>query len=212
MRYTFGLDLGQAHEFTGLALVESANSPHPPEHALRYLQRFPPGTAYDVIANTIGTLLQSTSLPGCTVVADVKVVGSKLVPLLRSGVRPASLIPAVVTNAQSVAEVEGVWQVPKRDLVTGLQILLQAKRLKVARNLPEAEVLVRELSMFRARPTQPQEALDWRNGSHDDLVLAVALACWWSERCGSWSGVVVGGRELMDELDRIFPPGEPQPW
>ena len=23
----------------------------------------------------------------------------------------------------------------------------------------------------------------WREGQHDDLVLAVALACWWAERC-----------------------------
>lgn len=213
IRYTLGLDLGQPHEFTGLAVVESTGSVSERMHAIRHLQRFPPGTAYDAISGSIGLLLATTPLPGCSVIADVTAVGTKLVPLLRAGVRPAALVAAVVTNGQSAIEIDRVWQIPKRDLVTGLQILLQGQRLKVARGLVNADILVRELATFRSRPTQPTEALDWRNGSHDDLVLAVALACWWSERGGSWSGVTSGGSEFLDELDRIFPHlAESQRW
>jgi hypothetical protein len=51
-------------------------------------------------------------------------------------------------------------------------------------------VLVKELENFKAKVTvaasDPYEL--WREGQHDDLVLAVALACWEGERrsrCGA---------------------------
>ena len=50
----------------------------------------------------------------------------------------------------------------------------------VAAALPEAEVLVQKLLGFEVRITSagndPYGA--WRACGHDDLVLAVALACW----------------------------------
>ena len=72
---------------------------------------------------------------------------------------------------------------PKVELVSCLQILLQGRRLRVARNLPEAQVLARELQNFRVKVTlAATDAGVWRENKHDDLVLAVALACWQAER------------------------------
>jgi hypothetical protein len=53
--------------------------------------------------------------------------------------------------------------------------------LKVARNLPEAELLARELLNFQVKITATAHDTygAWREGTHDDLVLAVALVCWW---------------------------------
>jgi hypothetical protein len=39
--------------------------------------------------------------------------------------------------------------VPKKELVAAVQVLLQSKRLHVARSLPDAPVLVRELENFK---------------------------------------------------------------
>ncbi len=57
-------------------------------------------------------------------------------------------------------------------------------RLQVARSLPEAPLLVREMENFQARITLARdEAFEaWREGEHDDLVLAVALAAWLGEQ------------------------------
>jgi hypothetical protein len=46
-------------------------------------------------------------------------------------------------------------------------------------------VLVRELGSYRAKPVlvAADTPLAWREGAHDDLVLAVALAAWAGE---SW--------------------------
>jgi hypothetical protein len=57
--------------------------------------------------------------------------------------------------------------------------------------LPLAQTLVQELLTFRVT-IDPKTAHDsysaWREGLHDDLVLATALACWWGER---WQPVKV---------------------
>src|SRR5262249_54402372 len=83
----------------------------------------------------------------------------------------------------------GLYHVPITDLVTCLQLLLQERRLKVPRTLPDADNLVRELTSFRAQVvlSAEQPSASWREGPQDDLVLAVALACRWAERHIPWT-------------------------
>ena len=72
------------------------------------------------------------------------------------------------------------YHVPKRDLVTNLQVLLQSGRLKIAGQLPESRTLTDELLNFKVKidiRTAHDSYEAWREGVHDDLVLAVALAC-----------------------------------
>jgi len=73
--------------------------------------------------------------------------------------------------------------VPKRDLVSTMSFLLEGRRLKIAEALPEAPTLTRELGEFQRRvtPAGHDQYASWRESTHDDLVLAVALACWWRE-------------------------------
>jgi hypothetical protein len=64
------------------------------------------------------------------------------------------------------------------------QALRQTGRLKIAQFLPEAAVHARELLGFQVKitATSPDTYGTWREGTHDDLVLALALACWYGER------------------------------
>ncbi len=69
------------------------------------------------------------------------------------------------------------WSVPKGELVAKLQALLHAGELRIAASLPDAPVLLRELQEFRVRFTEAGNAtFNAREGAHDDLVLALALA------------------------------------
>jgi hypothetical protein len=58
----------------------------------------------------------------------------------------------------------------------------------VAQVLPEAGGLVRELLTFQLKITAAAHDIygAWRESAHDDLVLAVALACWYWEQGGQW--------------------------
>jgi hypothetical protein len=64
-------------------------------------------------------------------------------------------------------------------------VLLAARRLQVAPTPVEAPTLVRELLNFQVKVTRAahEKFGSRRDGQHDDLVLAVALAVWYAERC-----------------------------
>ncbi len=73
-------------------------------------------------------------------------------------------------------------------LVSAVQVLLPSERLKIACALPEASTLTSELLAFKAsislrgHDSYGNDAASWRENPHDDLVLAVALACWYGEQ------------------------------
>jgi hypothetical protein len=62
----------------------------------------------------------------------------------------------------------------------------QNGRLKVAKDLPHAKTLTNELVNFKVKISLTGHdsygaVEDWRQGNHDDLVLALALPCWYGE-------------------------------
>jgi hypothetical protein len=63
--------------------------------------------------------------------------------------------------------------------------LMQNKQLKIAQEMPLAETLRKELLNFKVKiniATGHDSYEAWREGDHDDLVLAVAMPCWCGER------------------------------
>lgn len=114
---------------------------------------------------------------------DATGVGRPVVDEMRAkGLRP---VPVTITAGQSVTHGDGGYRRgPKPNLVSCLAMLLQTGRLKIARRVPLAAVLVEELKTFEVRHgAAGRDAYGaWREGSHDDLVLAVAVAAWWAER------------------------------
>jgi len=65
-------------------------------------------------------------------------------------------------------------------------VLLQEQGLQIAGKLPYSTALVKEMSEMRVRvsPAGNEQYGAWREGQHDDMVFAVALACWGAEK--SW--------------------------
>ncbi len=186
--FLLGLDLGQVQDFTALAVVERVEAEDaatkPPRYEVRHLERPPLGTGYPQIAARVGEVLRR--LPSRPrrprLVVDATGVGRPVVDMLRqSGLEPIAI---TITAGDTPSWVGGGWRVPKRDLVSTLAVLLQTGRLKVAKELPDAATLVNELLNFRVKISvgghDSYEA--WREGVHDDLVLAVSLAVWYGER------------------------------
>jgi len=184
-RFFLGLDLGQAADFTALALIrrELVGEDREPHCSIPYLKRWQLGSAYPEIVDEIaGRLARS---PDTTrLVIDGTGVGRAVVdlflthPLLES--RSGRIIPVTITAGDHETYNDGYRRVPKRNLVGSTQVLLQSGRLKIAADSPLTQTLVTELQNFRVKITasanDTYEA--WRDGQHDDLVLACALACW----------------------------------
>jgi hypothetical protein len=194
MRYFVGLDLGQAQEFTALAVLERrwVAPTDPPEqrrppYALRHSQRFPPGTPYADMVETVRELLRTPPLPRSILLVDQTGVGRSVVNLLMDGLRDrvtCQFWPVVIKAGRGMTMGEGgEVQVARQELIGALQILLQSRRLQIPRSLPDAALLVEELQNFRAKVTAATtDTLEaWRERENDDLVLAMALACWAGE-------------------------------
>ena len=112
-------------------------------------------------------------------------MGRPVVDLLRRANVRARLCPVTITAGHAAhPDAAGGWNVPKKELVGTLQVLLQSGRIRVAPALREAPTLARELANFQVKVTAAaHEAFGpWREGAHDDLVLAVAVAAWAGER------------------------------
>jgi hypothetical protein len=157
--------------------------PHPPLH-LRHLQRYPLGTPYPAIIEDVGKLLSSNLLRYKRVaflVDKTGVGGGVFDSFVHAGLDPLGVS---IHGGDSVSRDGNVYRVPKRDLVSAVQVLLQNDRLKIAQGLPLADTLKVELLNFRVK-IDPKTAHDsyshWREADHDDLVLATAMACWFRQ-------------------------------
>ena len=104
--------------------------------------------------------------------------------LLRKAGLGGKLVPVSISSGETEGKVGMYHTVPKRDLVTGVQVMLQQEGLRIAAGLEMGETLIREMTEMRVMVTVAgrERYGVWREGKHDDLVLAVALACWGARR------------------------------
>ena len=190
--YFLGLDPGQSHDHTGMAVVERAELMGEWDAVafafrrraalrLRYLERVPLGTPYPEVVERAGKVARSVEELGrCHMGVDATGVGRPVVDLLRRAGMGCRLWPVVITAGDTEGVEKGYYRVPKRDLIVGMQVLLQAGELQIAGKLPYRSELAEEMAAMRVKVTERghEQYGAWREGEHDDLVLAVALACW----------------------------------
>jgi hypothetical protein len=202
MPFYVGLDLGQAADYTALAVVQGGTDKNPETGEaerylrLRHLERYELRTPYPEIADKVAALMREEALspnehdPSRAriyrseprLIVDNTGVGVAVSDLLKA--RGLKFEAVTITGGDRTHRTKtgGTWRVPKRDLVAALEVPFHTGELKIAKDLALAPTLKKELLNFR-RKVDLRTAHDsyehWREGDHDDLVLAAALACWW---------------------------------
>jgi hypothetical protein len=191
-----GLYLGQSQDFTAIAIMEKAEltgewDPAIYAHRkmaalrLRYLERIPLGTPYPEVVQRVREVTRASELCGCCHLAvDATGVGRPVVDLLRQAGLACPILPAIITGADRETSSDGYYRVPKRELIIGLQVLLQRGGLQIAAGMKLGAVLVEEMAAMRVKqtPSGHEQFGAWREGEHDDLVFAVALAHWGAKK------------------------------
>ncbi len=230
--YYVGLDLGQARDYSALAIIEEQlwvdpgweeeilqpgdyskgltagwvspaditpyqayealyragqfGRPAEVSLAVRHLERFELGTKYTDVVARVREIRDQDFLLGKAgvLLVDKTGVGAAVLDSFTHAGVGAYAITLHGGSAVSRDPQRSGYRVPKRDLVTVAQVLLQDGRLKIASALPEAETLKKELLNFKAT-IDPKTAHDsyahWRESDHDDLVLAVSMAAWFRQ-------------------------------
>ena len=184
-----GVDLGQARDYTTTAVLSVLPSEHGKEIPLRKrqmecrrLERIPLRTPYPEIVRYVAKLCRHLqSIMGKVyLLLDATGVGRPVVNMFEAaGLDPIGI---TVTSGHDVTRGEqpNSVNVPKRDLISSLQVAMHLGNMHVARNLKFAETFKRELDMFKVKiTTKGSLRLEaWRESDHDDLVFAMAMACW----------------------------------
>jgi len=243
--YYLGLDLGQARDYSALAIIEeqlyvgeawanevlhqqdyekglsagwvspAAITPHQAAIALRlsgeygrpaevplavrHLQRFELGTKYTDVVEQVAGVVRSEPLrhmPAVLLVDKTGVGAAVLDSFTHARIGAVAITLHGGSSVTRDPQRPG-FRVPKRDLVTVTQVLLQNGRLRVASGLPEAETLKKELLNFKVK-IDPKTAHDsyehWRESEHDDLVLAVSMAAWFRQYWNRYLDAGLPGR------------------
>lgn len=197
LRYFIGVDLGQAHDPTAIAVVRRLRfllsrdvqrstatwiEEKPTIFQCGYLERVPLGTTYPAIVAHVGRLLQRPIWSGKIDLAiDQTGVGRPVCDMFQSA--GLSFTAVTITGGDSESSEGRSWRVPKMTLVSSLQALLHEGRLHIQKDLTEAAELVRELQDFRVKYTENGHlTFNAREGKHDDLVLALAIAVWRAQK------------------------------
>jgi hypothetical protein len=126
------------------------------------------------------------------VVMDATGVGAPVLDMLRKANLGCRIAPVIMSGGERASHAGGLWHVPKRDLIAGLQLMLEKREMGLPANLRATRMLTKELQDFQERMTGRGVASfgAWREGQHDDLVIATALACWRAR----WKTIGFGGR------------------
>src|SRR5215212_7731058 len=203
MPFYVGLDLGQAADYTAVAVIEDGKKKNPAGGIesylhLRHLERYDLRTLYPDIAEGVAALMRDERLSpqeydpsrlryfrtAPELIVDQTGVGPAVTDILKK--KGLKFKAITITGGDDVHAVGGGrYRVPKRDLISALEVPFQTGELRVAEDMRLWPELKKELLNFRRKinlKTAHDSYEHWRESDHDDLVLAAALACWWARR------------------------------
>jgi hypothetical protein len=189
--FYLGLDLGQRHDPTAIAVVERMELARVYQHSkflslrLRHVERVPLGTPYPAVVERIRRLVHSSQLVNnCALAVDATGVGAPVVDMLRAARLGCDIAPVNITSGDQQRRSGSQYYLPKRDLLAAVQVVLDRGELKLARGLKELGTLIRELTDVRSVLQSSGRTRLGADGcgEHDDLVIALALACWRAQR------------------------------
>ena len=124
-------------------------------------------TPYHDVIQRLSNLVSREPLHGnTTMVLDAGGPGYPVLDFIRQARLGPRIVAITITGGESPGYSNGTHTVPKRALVSNLQLALQNRSVAIARSLPLSKTVQKELAV--AKP-------DSHTG---DLAMAFALAAW----------------------------------
>jgi len=185
-RYFIGLDLGQMRDYTALAILDRSEGCY----KVRHLERIQLSTSYSAITDRVHQLAYMTMRDGpTTLVVDATGVGLPVFDELSSwDLHPVGI---TITGGRALSRAHGRIRVPKSHLVKNMVALFQSQRLRIGTGLSGSAELVAELLGFQVRInawSRRESYQAGKRGLHDDLLLAVGMACFYGENEDEYTG------------------------
>ncbi len=191
-----GFFIGKKTDFTVLMLLEKwqpygydgftgKNKIGKPFYKLVHMDRLPLDTPHPVhvehVSNTMKRIKEIYNR-AATLVIDVGSVGETHFDAYKE--KGLNVYGIFIHGGREVNLNKRVYSVPKVDLTSALAVLLENGRLQIAEDLPDRDVLIKELMTFSWKQTDSGHFKfeHLKSGDHDDTVLALQVACWYGEK------------------------------
>jgi hypothetical protein len=194
--FLVGLSVGQGSQPSGVAVVERLPEEVPGigrHYACRHFRRWvPPDTAYPTLISNLKEMFSDAPLKRGDLIVEAGPGIKAVVAFLRKNRLPARISPVEIRASAEDAYVEGFWRIAKASVIETTRQVLQENRLvfddrmppEVLETTPSAQTIYQALLNYPYNKTPAaNDAFASREGADDDLILAVALACWFGERC-----------------------------
>src|SRR6202050_5512274 len=122
MTFYVGLDLGKTNDPSVIAVVGKM----PSHMRLRHLERVPLGTPYPGVVERVRETTRNRQLAGsCALAVDGTGGGAAGVDMLRAARLGCDIATVTITGGERQHQKGYAWSVPKRDLLAGVQVLLE---------------------------------------------------------------------------------------
>jgi hypothetical protein len=183
--FVVGYDVGKSADPSAIAILDAVG----PQATITAIARMALGMPYTEQVEYLLAVMQKFKRDGASaaVVVDMTGVGAPIVDLLRDrGLAPA---PILITGGDRVVYEHGIYRVPKTVLITGLVIGLDETRCAYVPTMPNADLFASEMQAYRETRTTRGTVVygePWREGPHDDLVLAAAIAYFYVPFARHW--------------------------
>jgi len=174
--YFISVDLGQQNDYTAISVLEKTGE----RGFVRHLERLPLGMSYPeqvkrikVIYDNVLKFRARTGL-----ILDFTGVGRAVSDLLtKEGLKHIKL---TITGGNEPHIKDDEWHLPKIELISALLVAIQTRQLSISHQLPDSEVLIKELLNFKMKQNAKTSnfTFEAREGLNDDLVLSVAMAAY----------------------------------
>ncbi len=220
--FYIGVDIGTARDYTSVAILERTMRTREKQalpgtfeweeedqkifylYELRWLEEMPLGSSYVEIAERLKNITNNMGIRSRhRLILDATGVGRPVVDMLRR--EKVMVVPVQISGGYSTTQNDfGGYNVPKRDLVTALDVIFQTERIKIA-DLPLSAKFREQLKWFTAKTNskgnQSYEAVT--ESVHDDIVTAVSLSVWYAEKIhqGQAEQKVFADKKSGDDYD-----------
>jgi hypothetical protein len=200
IKIIIGLDLGQQNDYTVLTVIQITTTQVGAEtkynYKLIFLNKFPLKKSYTSIVLWVANFIKETFNPNVYIlVVDYGGPGRPVVDLFEE--HCLNLVALTTTGG-----LEATWKgrnritVPKRDLISSLEVVFQNRRLTIHREINYLLDLEREILNFEGK-TKPNNhvQLEAAHNHHDDIIMSLSMAIWYAERCikrGSRTMIMTG--------------------
>jgi hypothetical protein len=177
-RYYLGLDLGQARDYSAIAIAERRTEltgerdhvtylDHTTTRILvTHLERIPLRTSYPEVVARVRGITQRYKGHCLEIIMDATGVGAAVKDMLHQARLGFTVYGVTITGGKQTSISYGGYPVPRHDLLANLRVLLEKDML-------DLEVPGDMRQLLEA------ECLRWgRRSAHNDLIFVIALACW----------------------------------